>query len=248
METHPKDRTVLALTGRDAADYLQGLVTNDVRPEGLTYSALLTPQGKYLFDFFLLRISGVIHIDVAASATTELIKRLLMYKLRAQVELQPSELSVACGIGEPPPDAFADPRHPALGWRLYGKSIAADMATDWDRIRVEHCIPQTGLELVPNSTFILEAGFDRLNGVDFQKGCFVGQEVTARMKHKTELRRRLATVRVRGEAAFGTEILCGTRRVGKLFSQSGGLGIALLRFDRSHPEPLTADGAEIIPI
>ena len=113
---------------------------------------------------------------------------------------------------------------------------------DWDALRVEACVPESGIELVPNDTYILEAGFERLSGVDFKKGCYVGQEVTARMKHKAELRKGLALVEVDGSAPVGTEIIANGKPAGRLFTQSGGLGIAWLRFDRA-TDKMQADSA-----
>jgi folate-binding protein YgfZ len=113
----------------------------------------------------------------------------------------------------------ADPRHPALGWRLYGAE-GGDDGTDFDALRVKHLIPETGAELTPD-TFILETGFDRINGVDFRKGCYVGQEVTARMRHKTELRKGLARVAVAGDAAPGAEITADGKPAGVLHTRAG---------------------------
>lgn len=237
-------RRLLAITGADRADFLQGLVTNDVRRPGLTYAALLTPQGKYLADFFLWPQAEAIWIDVAASHADDLARRLAMYRLRAQVGIEPLDIGVRCGTGPAPDGALPDPRHSALGWRLYGAE--GDDGTDWDAIRVAHVIPETGIELTPES-YILEAGFERLHGVDFRKGCYVGQEVTARMKHKTELRKGLVQVRVDGAAPVGTTITGEDgREAGVLYTQAGGLGIAHLRFDRLDG-PLTAGGARVSP-
>lgn len=118
-----------------------------------------------------------------------------------------------------------------MGWRAYTAGAESDDGTDWDAIRVRHCIPETGIELTPDS-YILEAGFEALNGLDFKKGCYVGQEVTARMKHKTELRKGLRSVSVTGSAAVGTAITSGGKPAGALFTQSNGRGIAYLRMDR----------------
>ena len=229
-------RRILRIGGRDAADFLQGLVTNDIRrlDDGLVYAAILTPQGKYLADFFLARAGDDILLDVAEPLADGLARRLAMYKLRADVTIGDSGLQVQRGTGPAPDGALADPRHPALGWRAYTDAPEADDGSDWTALRVAHCIPETGIELTPDS-YILEAGFERLNGVDFRKGCYVGQEVTARMKHKTELRKGLATVQVDGQAEPGTEIRAGDRPVGTLFSSAGGQGIAYLRFDRVQP-------------
>jgi folate-binding protein YgfZ len=121
-----------------------------------------------------------------------------------------------------------------MGWRAYVAGDGGYDGTDFDRIRVRHCIPEAGIELIPNETFILEAGFERLHGVDFRKGCYVGQEVTARMKHKTELRKGFATVEVDGAAPVGTPVeTADGKAAGTLYTQSGGRGIAYLRFDRA---------------
>ena len=232
-----KDRMVLRIGGADRESFLHGLVTRDIKAAdaGLVYSALLTPQGKYLADFFLLNRGDDILLDVKADIAQGLAQRLAMYRLRADVSIEDSELSVVRGHGVPPEGAWNDPRHEALGWRGYGMEGGAE-TTDWDAIRVAHCIPETGLELIPNETFILEAGFEALGGVDHRKGCYVGQEVTARMKHKTELRKGFVTVDIDGDAAFGAEIFAGERSVGTVFTRAGDKAIAYLRFDRAKGE------------
>jgi len=235
-------RTIWTLTGADRLDFLQNLVTNDVmrlRQDGIVWSALLTPQGKYLADFFLIRQGDDLLIDVATSIADATLRRLSMYRLRADVRIDVPDLHVSRGTDEAPAGAFADPRHPGMGWRLYGPAMVPD-TVDWDMLRVEHVVPETGIELTPD-TFILEAGLERLHGVDFRKGCYVGQEVTARMKHKTELRKGLVGVKVEGSAPVGTEITAGGRSVGTLFTQSGGKAIAFLRFDRIETEMQAGD-------
>ncbi len=229
-------RTIFEITGNDAEPFLQGLVSNDVSKlgQGLVYAALLTPQGKYLADFFLLRQGRAIWLDVATSHAALLLQRLNMYKLRADVVLAETDCKVRRGVGDPPDGALADPRHAALGWRLYGDADGDD-GSDWEAIRVAHCIPQTGIELTPD-TYILEAGFERLNGIDFRKGCYVGQEIAARMKHKTELRKGLVTVAIDGSAPVGTPITAKDKPVGTLYTQSGNHAIAYLRFDRAQDE------------
>ena len=238
------DRSVLSVTGRDREHFLQGLVTNDLRKAagGIVYAALLTPQGKYIADFFIIGQSDRHLIDVATALAQPLMQRLSMYRLRADVQIAPTDIVVSRGTGTPPPGALADPRHPALGWRHYGATDISQPA-DWDAIRVAHLIPETGIELGPE-TYILEAGFDRLHGVDFRKGCYVGQEVTARMKHKTDLRKGLLQVRIEGEAPPGTPVMSGDRDAGTLFTRSGDRAIAWLRHDRA-AGPLTAGTARL---
>ena len=230
------DRIVLSLTGADRVEFLQGLVTNDVRKaaEGPVYAALLTPQGKFIADFFVLADGERLLIDVAASHAPLLYQRLSMYRLRADVQLGETDLKVKRGTGPAPEGAVADPRHPEMGWRLYGTE-AGDDGTDWDALRVRLGIPATGVELTDDA-YILEMGFERLNGVDFRKGCFVGQEIVARMKHKTELRKGLARVAIDGAAAPGDEITSEGRPVGRLHSVAGDEGLAFLRFDRAEGE------------
>ncbi len=239
-------RTLLQVTGADRVAFLQNLVTNDVGglSRGIVYSALLTPQGKYLADFFLVPAGDAILIDVATSLADGLARRLAMYRLRADVAIAESPLHVTRGLVAPPPGACADPRHPALGWRHYGPDIGTEPSIDWDAIRVEHLVPESGVELLPDDSYILECGFERLNGVDFRKGCYVGQEVTARMKHKTELRKGLVGVTVNGPAGPGTEITAGGKPVGWLGTRSGDRAIAYLRLDRAEG-PLQAGAATV---
>jgi folate-binding protein YgfZ len=245
------NRHVLAIRGPDAESFLQGLVTNDVRKlsAGPVYAALLTPQGKYLADFLLLRQGDAILLDLPATLGADVARRLALYRLRAQVTIAEAGLSVWRGTGPAPAGAVADPRHPALGWRVYAAAPpalppGADPAPDWDAIRVAQCIPEAGVELVPGESYILEAGFERLNGVDFRKGCYVGQEVTARMKHKTDLRKGLVTVELDGHAAPGTPIEAAGKPAGTLYTSAGGRGIAWLRFDRAD-SAMTAGAARV---
>ncbi len=255
MGERDDDRQVFRLTGADRESFLQGLVTNDVRrlAEGPVHAAVLTPQGKYLVDFLLLRVEGpdgaAVLLDVAAPLAEALMRRLALYRLRADVQIAPAGMAVVRGLGDPPEGAVADPRHAALGWRLYlPEAEAADLpgsvGIDWDGIRVANCIPESGIELIPEETFILEAGFERLHGVDHRKGCYVGQEVTARMKHRTQLRKGLVTVEVEGPAAPGTEITAAGKSAGRLFTRSGNRAIAHLRFDRA-TGPLQAGAATV---
>lgn len=242
-------RRVLAIGGADRVSFLQGLVTNDVEAlaNGAVYAALLTAQGKYLADFFMIPDGERILIDVSEELADDLLKRLTLYRLRAKVTLEMTELKVQRGLGPQPEDAFADPRASELGWRRYDTAMGKEPSTDWEALRVAACVPETGIELIPNDSYILESGFERLHGVDFRKGCYVGQEVTARMKHKTELRKGLTQVLVSGTAPTGTEIIANGKPAGRLFSQSNGQGIAYLRFDRAGPDMKAGDATVALP-
>ena len=234
-------RTILRISGPDREKFLHGLLTRDVPETGLGYAALLTPQGKYLADFLTFRDADAFYLDVCADQAPGLAQRLAMYRLRSEVEIADGGMTVARGVGEVPGGALSDPR-PGMGWRHYG--TVGDGDVDWDAVRVEHLVPQSGNELIANESYILEMGFERLGGVDFRKGCFVGQEVVARMKHKTELRKGL--VRVRGAVTRGAAITNAGRDAGMVYTVSGDRALAYLRFDRAEgmvteAGPLTLD-------
>ncbi|MBE2277495.1 MAG: folate-binding protein YgfZ [Rhodobacteraceae bacterium] len=246
-----EDRVIWRLSGRDVTSFLQGVVSNDVLPldraPGIVWAALLTPQGKYLADFFVVNrpqdAAGALLIDIPADLAADTQRRLLMYRLRADVQIHDAGLYLERGIGAPPEGAQPDPRHPALPWRRYVDLPAA--AFDDRALRVEHLVPAYPEDLRPDESYILEAGFERLHGVDFRKGCYVGQEVTARMKHKTELRKGLVRLAIAGEAAPGTPItLADGREAGVLGTVWDGRALAHMRFDRM-AEPLLAGGAQL---
>ncbi|MEO1276318.1 MAG: folate-binding protein [Pseudomonadota bacterium] len=249
-----EDRRVLRISGADHRKFLQDLVTNDINgvEGGLVYAALLTPQGKYLADFFLAADGDGLLIDADAAQAPQLFQRLAMYKLRAAVELveAPHKVVLFWGAGDPPDGAAADPRDPTLGWRLLSPApdlgaYAEGDAAQYAALRIAATVPASGQELIPNESYILEAGFDRLNGVDFRKGCYVGQEVTARMRHKTELRKGFVRVEIDGTAPPpGTPIEAEGRPAGTLYSAAEGVGIAHLRFDRA-AGPMSAGGVPV---
>jgi folate-binding protein YgfZ len=247
-------RVVVEMVGADVRDVLQGVVTNDVdaiAPDRAVYAALLTPQGKYLFDFFLLDGGpDTVLIDVARDRAAALAQRLGMYCMRRDAKVTRAlSLQVGLAWGDGPPQmatatVVPDPRDEALGWRIYADNVGSVLdgagvdlvdTAEHDALRVRLGIPEGGIELLPEETFILEAGFERLHGVDFRKGCYVGQEVTARMKHKTELRKGLVKVAVSGAAEPGTPITSDGKSAGTLFTVSNGTGLAHLRLDRAGP-------------
>ena len=239
------NRRLLRLSGADASDFLQGLITNDIQKvnQGLVYAAILSPQGKYLADFFVFKEGADLILDTHEDQTDMLAKRLTMYKLRADVVIENDARTVSRGLGTPDDGAFIDPRCDAVGWRAYDGRTDDD-TVDWAALNIEHLIPQAGIELSGDS-YILEMGFERLNGVDFKKGCYVGQEVTARMKHKTEFKKGLARVQIEGSAPIGTDITTADgKTAGTLFSQSATQALAYLRFDRA-TGPLNAKDAQI---
>ncbi len=241
-------RAILRVDGVDRVKFLQGMITQDmgrITRAGIGYAALLTPQGKLIADFLVIPRDEDVLLDVAEDLADELAKRLTMFKLRSKVTIERSDLPVTRGMGPMPEGALPDPRDPALGWRLYGAALSQGEAPDWDAIRIAHRIPETGFELVPGDSFILELGFERLGGVDFRKGCYVGQEVTARRHHKTSLRRGLVRVALETPVAPGTAVVMEDgREAGTVWTQAGGEGLALMRLDRIDG-PLSAQGVAV---
>ena len=253
------DRAVLSVSGGDASGFLQGLVTNDIgRLDAgpAIHAALLTPQGKYLFDFLIFRRDATFCLDCEADARPALAKRLAMYKLRADVAIDaalPDPVHALFGDGAEAEarriegaEIFADPRSPALGARVVGEGGEAALRragieeaarADYDALRIANGIPDGRRDLVPEKSLLLEYGFDELNGVDFEKGCYVGQEVTARMKHRKLVRKRLVPVRIEGAAPDpGTPVYRDSIAVGEIRSSAGALGLALLRIDAIESE------------
>ena len=227
-------RKVFRFSGTDARKFLQNLITNDVNrlDTGPVYSALLTPQGKFIADFFLIPDGNDILMDVDTVAAANLIPRLNMYKLRADVTISETDLIVSRGLNDAPEGAVADPRDANLGWRYYGAEDHDTETVDWDALRVDHKIPEMGRELDAES-YILEMGFEGLNGVDFRKGCYVGQEVTARMKHKTELRKGLVRLVADADIPENADVMSNGKVIGRTHTSSGKRALAYLRYDRA---------------
>ena len=240
------DRTVLCVSGPDAKSFLQNLVTNDVAKlnDNIIYSALLTPQGKLVTDFFLVGFGQNILIDVSSKASDNLFKLLNLYKLRAEIGIEITDLKVSTGLKNKPAKGLEDPRSPKMGWRYYSSEDLSEKNIDWEKLRIENLIPEFGKELSSDS-YILEHGFEKLNGVDFKKGCYVGQEVTARMKHKTKLRKGLAIVETTGRVPLDTPIYANNKIVGKVFTCTNSQALAYLRFDAAL-EKMMAGTIEII--
>ena len=226
-------RKVFRFSGTDARKFLQNLITNDIKrlDTGPVYSALLTPQGKFIADFFLIPDGNDILMDVDTDAAAPLIPRLNMYKLRADVTISETNLIVSRGLNDAPEGAVADPRDANLGWRYYGAEDYNTDTVDWDALRVDHKIPEMGRELDAES-YILEMGFEGLNGVDFRKGCYVGQEVTARMKHKTELRKGLVRLVSDADIPENADVVSNGKVIGRTHTSAGKRALAYLRYDR----------------
>jgi folate-binding protein YgfZ len=255
-------RSVLEISGEDRVSFLQGLVSNDVAaaaPGRAVWAALLTPQGKWLADFFILAEPERLLLDVARDQAAMLLQRLSRFRLRSKVALRDAgaEHLVHAGWGDAPLPAgipaAPDPRLPGAGWRalapapLPGADAAAE---DWDRHRLALGLPDGARDLEPEGSILLEAGFDELNGVSWGKGCYMGQELTARTKYRGLVKRRLVPVRIAGAVPpRGTPVLdaLGTE-VGEIRSGRDGLAIAQIRLEALERKvALTAGGAVLTP-
>src|SRR5215468_5019783 len=240
-----QDRGVLTVSGPDRLPFLQGLVSNDIERvtrDTAYYAALLTAQGKYLHDFVMVEAGESIWLETEAARLGDLKRRLSVYRLRAKVSLEERpDLAVAAVFGEGALAALG--LCAALGARAVlardrAGCVFADLGLaeaefeTYDRLRLSFGIPDGSRDLVPEKSILLEAGFDELNGIDWQKGCYVGQELTARTKYRGLIRKRLMPVEIRGPApAPGTVVTAGGREVGEMRSSCGELGLALLRVE-----------------
>ncbi|MEE2691436.1 MAG: folate-binding protein [Pseudomonadota bacterium] len=243
-------RAVLRISGPDSRAFLQGLVTNNVEKleDGeAAFAALLTPQGKILFDFLLVARGDGFLIDCNATASEALQKRLTLYRLRAKTAIEKLEdFAVGCIVGNSTRAAggdviaFADPRLLALGRRLIGpKAGVIDAVGEsaaesrYDAHRRALGVPEFGRDFAGDEVFLLDVNYDALGGVDYKKGCFVGQEVTSRMKRKGEIRKRTLTFAYEGEPPpKGAPVTAGEGNVGEVLSAFEGSGLALIRLDR----------------
>lgn len=245
------DRGVVRVAGDEARHFLQGLITADVdavSDDAAQFGALLTPQGKILFDFLVFGDGDALLLDTLKSHAGDLAKRLIFYKLRAKVEiadLSDSHMVIAAwdGAEDAAISGFAaDPRHDGLGRRRLVERAdfqppegwrAAGM-DDWDGHRLSLSIPEAGRDYAYGDVFPHDVDMDALNGVDFEKGCYVGQEVVSRMQHRATARRRIISVSAETPLpASGTEMEAGGKIVGTLGSSVGKHGLALVRLDRA---------------
>lgn len=282
-----KDRGVLAVTGPDARGFLQGLISNDidkVGPDRAIYAAFLTPQGKYLHDFFIAQIEETLLIDCERARLDDLVRRLGVYRLRAKVGLDDASerFAVLALLGEGGHDAeslrvregrggpfaggvrFVDPRFAGVGARailprdggiaaLESEAFVRAGAADYDRLRLSHGLPDGSRDLMVEKSLPLESGFEELNGLDWDKGCYVGQELTARTRYRGLVRRRLLPVTVEGPLPeAGAPIMLGEREAGEMRSGREDLGLALLRLEmvekaETEGTPFTAKDAKLTP-
>jgi len=280
-------RGVIEITGEDRVEFLQGLVSNDVTkvvPGRAIYAALLTAQGRYLFDFFIIAGDAALYLDAEASRLAELLRRLSIYKLRSKVGLSDASarLAVAAAWGDGAPQAlglsgdsgtakefaggtaYLDPRLVALGVRFLlprtnidapaQAGFAARDADTYDRHRLALGVPDGTRDLVPEKALPMESGLDELGAIDWQKGCYMGQELTARMRYRALVKKRLLPVAIEGaDVAPGTAITQNGGDAGEMLSARDGRGLALLRLEaveaaQKNGADLKAGAARLKPV
>jgi len=279
----PATRALIRIEGTDSRAFLQGIVSNDVNkvsPARAIYAALLTPQGKYLHDFFVAEVDGALVLDCEAARRDDLLRRLSRFKLRSKVSLAPGPegfaVALIYGAGAAPAlglaaargsaarfaggVAYVDPRLAEIGARaivplepgraaLAAAGAVPGAEAGYDRRRLEHGLPDGSRDLEIEKSILLENGFEELAGVDWDKGCYLGQELTARTHYRALIKKRLVPVRIEGPApAPGTPILAGETEMGAMRSARDGVGLALLKVDAiAGALPLTAGTARIVP-
>lgn len=232
------DRALVRVGGPDANTFLNGLLTQEVlslKPGELRFAALLSPPGRLLFDLFLFGQDDGVLLDVADDRRDALIQRLSLYRLRADVTIQPDDGTVQVlwpASADTP--GTSDPRLAPLGHRHYGAALPPTAeAPDWHDHRLRLGVPDPARDGGQDTTYPIEANFDLLNGIDFSKGCFIGQETTSRMKRRGAIRNRMLPLEIEGDLPPpGTEVLNGERRAGRTLSGQGHRVMALLRLDR----------------
>lgn len=243
--THLKNRTVISITGSDATHFLQGLITNDINKassDHLIYSCFLTPQGKFLFDFFILKTDDGYLLDVEARRHKEFLMRLTMFKLRSDVVLTDlSDQYLVYGAwGQGIIGGYIDPRLDALGHRFMiknndDKPNGNDVEFDeYDQHRLRLCVPDGSRDIIPERSAMLESNMDRLNALDWDKGCYMGQELTARTHYRGLIKRRLMTFTYQGNAPeFGAIITYNDEKIGEVRSTCNGVGLALMKIEQA---------------
>ena len=270
------DRALIAVSGPDARAFLQGLISNDVNkaaPERAIYAALLTAQGKYLHDFFLAELDGRLLIEAEAARRDDLMRRLARFKLRSQVSIAAEDglavalafgpgAAAALGLAQEPGRAiriggglaFVDPRLTEAGVRCWLPAAQARLplpdapAGAYEALRLSLGLPDGSRDLEIEKSILLENGFEELNGVDWQKGCYVGQELTARTHYRALIKKRLVPVSFQGDVPPpGTPVLAGAEPVGEMRSAAGGQGLAMLKLEALGRGDLAAGGVRLEP-
>lgn len=231
-------RSIIAITGDEAASFLEGLVTQKTDDMGIgemRYGALLTPQGKITSDMLMLRFENGFYLDVPASLAEALLKRLTLYKLRARLDLSlRDDLQVLVSFDDEPPEGFlADPRHSELPWRaIETRGASKDITPKYLQVARSLGVAHMEDDFATASLFPTDINMDAHNGVDYKKGCFVGQEVVSRMKRRGNIRKRVFSIFSDADGLCGVKIQKGESSIGEVLSFAEGVGLGLVRLDR----------------
>ncbi len=251
------DRAVLKVAGEEAEGFLQNVVTSDMTDladGSATYAALLTPQGKLLFDFIVIKVPVGYLIDCSRSQQPQLTQRLTMYKLRSQVTIEAvDDAKVFAAWGGDAPDAatvYADPRSDAMGWRAIGELTVNSDPSEYHAHRIGLGIADSDCDIGSGQIFPHEGNLDQLGGVSFSKGCFIGQEVVSRIEHRGTARTRFVIAKAAATLTPNADVTAGERSIGTIKSVAGKQGLALIRLDRAgkalaEGTPITAGGLAI---
>ncbi len=238
------NRGVIEMSGTDARPWLDNLISNDLAlldKQPAVFAGLLAPQGKLLFEFFAIRHGAALLIETHAASVAALVKRLSLYKLRAQIVLRDASAEWVPVWAEAADDrphgalVFADPRAPAHLWRglIPAGAVVPQSTATYTAARIKFGVAEAPDDYALGDAFPHEANFDTHAGVSFSKGCFVGQEVVARMQNKSVVRKRVVRVVAASALTAGADITAGAAAIGKVGSVAGRAGLAMLRLDRA---------------
>jgi tRNA-modifying protein YgfZ len=225
------DRAVLRIAGNGGLAFLHNLLTVDLTTPQPAYGALLSPQGKILHDVFVVPDGDVVWVDVDAAQAPDLLKRLVMYRLRAKLDMELAK-DKAVAVGAQSGLHYVDPRLETMGLRAIVDASTLPVADGYAALQISNGLAGSQHDIGSGELFVHEANLDQLNAVSFTKGCYVGQEVVSRTQHRSTARNRILPVQFSGEAQQGAEIKSGETRIGTMLSSSGGNGLALMRLDR----------------
>lgn len=232
------NRGLIHIEGADRHDYLQGLITNDIRnldTQNALYTCFLSPQGKFLHDFFIVEGNGLLLLDCeGGERAQDLYKRLNLYRLRMDVKLSVEEdnaVYAVFGTDSVPAPAFKDTRHEAMGWRTFEKpqDLPEEPFEEWDKRRIVLGIPDGSRDMIPDKSTLMECNIDHFGGISFSKGCYTGQELTARMHNRGLAKKHLYPVRLRDALEPGDEIMADSKLIGEMRSVCSDVGLAQLK-------------------
>ena len=244
-----ENRGLLLLEGDDVRAFLQGIITNDIHklaPDKSLYAVMLTPQGKFLYDFFLYDLEGGVALEYYKPKEADILKKLMMYRLRSKVTFTPlNNYIVVAGWDDA--SGLNDPRDARMGVRFVTKEAPQNTASaeEYHQRRIGFTIPEMPDDLVSEESFPLPCNLEEINAIDYKKGCYVGQEVTARSKYRGNIRKKIFTVQLEGAAPqVGTAIVSEGKTIGIMLSSVGNLGLAQIDIDSAERQ---IEGLKILP-